>query len=203
VRTNGPFLRTAAPGLRNSGPFGRTSGAVLRTYVTALHTVSGKIRPPWLTVRSEFAPCRSYGGGSIQINTFGLKGRPLSLGAEIIGSIIAAGALALKAAGCAARADAAGGGTRAEAAGEGRYSQARRRAAETGYAGALAVSMGQDPRGFVRGPSRPDYARPDDIQSRRRAKSRKFVRASIDRRARGLIPARAGAYSLRYRGRAA
>jgi hypothetical protein len=44
--------------------------------------------------------------------------------------------------------------------------------------GVLAVSMGQDPRGFVHGPSRPDYVRLDGIQSRQRAKSRKFVKAS-------------------------
>jgi hypothetical protein len=103
----------------------------------------------------------------------------------------------------AARADAARGGTRAGAAGDGRYSQARRRAAETGCAGVLAVSMGQDPRGFVHGPSRPDYVRLDDIQSRQRAKSRKFVRASIDWIMQDLIPALSDAYSLRYRGRAA
>ncbi|MDR0556318.1 MAG: hypothetical protein LBG43_00380 [Treponema sp.] len=61
--------------------------------------------------------------------------------------------------------------------------------------GILAVSMGQDPRGFVHGPSRPDYVRLDDIQSRQRAKSRKFVKASIDWIMQDLIPALAGAYS--------
>jgi hypothetical protein len=61
--------------------------------------------------------------------------------------------------------------------------------------GVLAVSMGQDPRGFVHGPSRPDYVRLDDIQSRQRAKSRKFVKASIDWIMQDLIPALAGTYS--------
>jgi predicted phage terminase large subunit-like protein len=61
--------------------------------------------------------------------------------------------------------------------------------------GVLAVSMGQDPRGFVHGPSRPDYVRLDDIQSRRRAKSRKFVKASIDWIMQDLIPALADTYS--------
>jgi predicted phage terminase large subunit-like protein len=61
--------------------------------------------------------------------------------------------------------------------------------------GVLAVSMGQDPRGFVHGPSRPDYVRMDDIQSRQRAKSRKFVKASIDWIMQDLIPALADTYS--------
>jgi predicted phage terminase large subunit-like protein len=61
--------------------------------------------------------------------------------------------------------------------------------------GVLAVSMGQDPRGFVHGPSRPDYVRLDDIQSRQRAKSRKFVKASIDWIMQDLIPALADTYS--------
>ncbi|MDR1175340.1 MAG: hypothetical protein LBK83_07725 [Treponema sp.] len=61
--------------------------------------------------------------------------------------------------------------------------------------GVLAVSMGQDPRGFVHGPSRPDYVRLDDIQSRQRAKSRKFVKASIDWIMQDLIPALAENYS--------
>jgi predicted phage terminase large subunit-like protein len=62
-------------------------------------------------------------------------------------------------------------------------------------AGVLAVSMGQDPRGFVHGPSRPDYVRLDDIQSRQRAKSKKFVKASIDWIMQDLIPALADTYS--------
>ncbi len=61
--------------------------------------------------------------------------------------------------------------------------------------GVLAVSMGQDPRGLVHGPSRPDYVRLDDIQSRQRAKSRKFVKASIDWIMQDLVPALADTYS--------
>lgn len=61
--------------------------------------------------------------------------------------------------------------------------------------GVRAISMGQDPRGFVHGPSRPDYVRLDDIQSRQRAKSRKFVRASCDWVMQDLIPALAENYS--------
>jgi hypothetical protein len=61
--------------------------------------------------------------------------------------------------------------------------------------GVLAVSMGQDPRGFVHGPSRPDYVRLDDIQSCQRAKSRKYVKSSADWVMRDLIPALAVNYS--------
>ena len=61
--------------------------------------------------------------------------------------------------------------------------------------GVLAVSMGQDPRGFVHGASRPDYVRLDDIQNRRRARSRKFVRESIEWIMQDLIPALAENYS--------
>jgi hypothetical protein len=58
-----------------------------------------------------------------------------------------------------------------------------------------SISMGQDPRGFVHGPARPDYVRLDDIQSRQRARIRKFVRGSVDRITRDLIPALAENYS--------
>ena len=61
--------------------------------------------------------------------------------------------------------------------------------------GVLAVSMGQDPRGFVHGASRPDYVRLDDIQNRKRARSRKFVRESIEWVMQDLIPALAENYS--------
>ena len=61
--------------------------------------------------------------------------------------------------------------------------------------GVRAVSIGQDPRGFVHGPNRPDYVRMDDIQSRQRARSRKFVRATIDWVMQDLIPALAENYS--------
>ncbi|MDR0512057.1 MAG: hypothetical protein LBG93_03005 [Treponema sp.] len=55
--------------------------------------------------------------------------------------------------------------------------------------GVRSVSIGQDPRGFVHGPNRPDYVRMDDIQSRKRAKSRKFVRETIEWITQDLIPA--------------
>ena len=61
--------------------------------------------------------------------------------------------------------------------------------------GVRAVSIGQDPRGFVHGPNRPDYVRLDDIQSRKRAKSRKFVRETIEWITQDLIPALAEGYS--------
>jgi predicted phage terminase large subunit-like protein len=61
--------------------------------------------------------------------------------------------------------------------------------------GVRAVSIGQDPRGFVHGPHRPDYVRMDDIQSRPRARSRKFVRSTIDWIMQDLIPALAEGYS--------
>ncbi|MDR2510231.1 MAG: hypothetical protein LBC77_06265 [Spirochaetaceae bacterium] len=61
--------------------------------------------------------------------------------------------------------------------------------------GVLAVSMGQDPRGFVHGASRPDYVRLDDIQNRKRARSKKFVRESIEWIMQDLIPALAENYS--------
>jgi predicted phage terminase large subunit-like protein len=61
--------------------------------------------------------------------------------------------------------------------------------------GVRAVSIGQDPRGFVHGPNRPDYVRLDDIQSRKRAKSRKFVRETIEWVTQDLLPALAENYS--------
>lgn len=61
--------------------------------------------------------------------------------------------------------------------------------------GVRAISTGQDPRGFVHGSSRPDYVRLDDIQSRKRAKSRKFVRESVEWITQDLIPALAEHYS--------
>jgi predicted phage terminase large subunit-like protein len=61
--------------------------------------------------------------------------------------------------------------------------------------GVRAVSIGQDPRGFVHGPNRPDYVRLDDIQSRKRAKSRKFVREAVEWVTQDLIPALAENYS--------
>jgi predicted phage terminase large subunit-like protein len=61
--------------------------------------------------------------------------------------------------------------------------------------GVRAVSIGQDPRGFVHGPNRPDYVRMDDIQSRKRAKSRKFVREVVEWVTQDLLPALAERYS--------
>jgi predicted phage terminase large subunit-like protein len=58
-----------------------------------------------------------------------------------------------------------------------------------------AISIGQDPRGFVHGPNRPDYVRMDDIQSRQRARSRKFVRSTVDWVMQDLIPALGNDYS--------
>jgi len=62
--------------------------------------------------------------------------------------------------------------------------------------GVRAVSIGQDPRGYVHGPNRPDYVRCDDIQSRKRAKSRKFVKETNEWITQDLIPALAEKYSL-------
>jgi predicted phage terminase large subunit-like protein len=62
--------------------------------------------------------------------------------------------------------------------------------------GVRAISIGQDPQGFVHGPARPDYVRMDDIQSRQRARSRKFVRSTIDWIMQDLVPALAEYYSL-------
>jgi predicted phage terminase large subunit-like protein len=62
-------------------------------------------------------------------------------------------------------------------------------------AGVRAISVGQDPRGFVHGPNRPDYVRMDDIQNRQRARSGKFVRSTIDWIMQDLVPALAENYS--------
>jgi hypothetical protein len=72
-------------------------------------------------------------------------------------------------------------------------------------AGVLAVPAEQDPRGFARGPSRPDYARLDGIQSRQQAKSRKFVKAFLHYRVdyAGSGPRPCRHVFMRYRGRAA
>ena len=61
---------------------------------------------------------------------------------------------------------------------------------------AQAVSIGQDPRGLVAGPHRPDYARLDDIQSRRLAKSRKNVENTVQWITLDLVPAMAADYSM-------
>ena len=62
--------------------------------------------------------------------------------------------------------------------------------------GVKAISIGQDPRGYVQGPFRPDYVRLDDIQNRQRARSQKFVRNTIEWITQDLVPALAEGYSL-------
>lgn len=64
------------------------------------------------------------------------------------------------------------------------------------FACVMAVSIGQDPRGFVFGAYRPDKIRLDDIQSDKRAKSKKFVKQSIEWIKLALIPALVEDYSL-------
>lgn len=59
-----------------------------------------------------------------------------------------------------------------------------------------AFSIGQDPRGIVNGAYRPSCVRLDDIQSSKRAKSRKFVSESINWIFESLIPALEDNYSL-------
>jgi predicted phage terminase large subunit-like protein len=61
--------------------------------------------------------------------------------------------------------------------------------------GVRSISIGQDPRGFVHGPNHPDYVRLDDIQNRKRARSRKYVKESIYWIMADLIPALAENYS--------
>jgi len=59
-----------------------------------------------------------------------------------------------------------------------------------------AVSIGQDPRGWVAGSRRPDYARLDDIQSRKLARNRKNVENTLQWITLDLIPAMASRYNL-------
>lgn len=59
-----------------------------------------------------------------------------------------------------------------------------------------AVSIGQDPRGLVAGSRRPDYARLDDIQNRKLARTRKNVINTVDWITLDLIPAMADGYSM-------
>jgi predicted phage terminase large subunit-like protein len=59
-----------------------------------------------------------------------------------------------------------------------------------------AISIGQDPRGLVYGAYRPDTIRLDDIQSSKRAKSRKFVRETVEWVKLALIPALEADYSM-------
>jgi predicted phage terminase large subunit-like protein len=58
-----------------------------------------------------------------------------------------------------------------------------------------SVSIGQDPRGFAHRARRPDYVRMDDVQTRARARSRKFVKGAVDWVMQDLIPALVEDYS--------
>jgi hypothetical protein len=58
-----------------------------------------------------------------------------------------------------------------------------------------SISIGQEPHGFVHGPHRPDYVRMDDIQSRKCARSQKFVLESVDWIIQDLIPVLTEGYS--------
>ena len=59
-----------------------------------------------------------------------------------------------------------------------------------------AFSIGQDPRGIINGAYRPTCVRLDDIQSSKRAKSKKFVIESINWIFESLLPALENNYSL-------
>jgi len=59
-----------------------------------------------------------------------------------------------------------------------------------------AISIGQNPRGLVWGAHRPDLAILDDIQSDKRARSKKWVAETLDWIFRGLVPALAAGYRL-------
>jgi len=59
-----------------------------------------------------------------------------------------------------------------------------------------AVSIGQDPRGLVFGAYRPDTVRLDDIQSSKRARSKRFVAATVDWIYTDLVPALERGFSL-------
>ena len=61
----------------------------------------------------------------------------------------------------------------------------------------MACSIGQDPRGLVSGPYRPDYVRLDDIQNRKRAKSRKWVKYTVDWILLDLLPALADPFDFK------
>jgi len=59
-----------------------------------------------------------------------------------------------------------------------------------------AVSIGQDPRGWVAGSHRPDFARLDDIQNRKLARNRKNVENTLQWINLDLIPAMAANYNM-------
>ena len=60
-----------------------------------------------------------------------------------------------------------------------------------------AISIGQNPRGLVAGPYRPDFVRLDDIQDQGRAKNPKIVHDAVNWVLMGLIPALAADYNLK------
>ena len=59
-----------------------------------------------------------------------------------------------------------------------------------------AISIGQNPRGMVWGAYRPDMALLDDVQSDKRARSKKWVSETLDWIFRGLVPAMAANYRM-------
>ncbi|HWR12477.1 MAG TPA: hypothetical protein VN445_11680 [Rectinemataceae bacterium] len=59
-----------------------------------------------------------------------------------------------------------------------------------------AISIGQNPRGMIWGAYRPDTVVLDDIQTDKRARSKKWVSETLDWIFRGLIPALRADYSL-------
>ena len=59
-----------------------------------------------------------------------------------------------------------------------------------------AISIGQDPRGLNHGPYRPDFVRLDDIQNRRRAKSRRLTKDAVEWITKDLLPALREPYSF-------
>ena len=60
-----------------------------------------------------------------------------------------------------------------------------------------AISIGQNPRGLVAGPYRPDFVRLDDIQSRKAAQNRKIVEENARWLFMDLLPALAENYNLK------
>lgn len=60
-----------------------------------------------------------------------------------------------------------------------------------------AISIGQNPRGLVAGPHRPDFVRLDDIQSRKAAQNRKIVEENARWLFMDLLPALAENYNLK------
>jgi len=68
---------------------------------------------------------------------------------------------------------------------------------DTGFKATIqSVSIGQDPRGWVAGSRRPDYARLDDVQNRKLARNRKNVENTVQWITLDLIPAMAAKYNM-------